>query len=486
MQKIKRDKNFTEKLYRIVFTILLISLLNPTTSCPQQIQLVDTAAQSQAKVLSLNDCIKIALENNHKIKASEQGVNIADARKKQAESGYWPQLSAKAAYTLMDQDPLFILPGFKINLPSISFLGMDVNIGNFNVPQQNVKLMDKQNINAGVELTYPIYTGGKVQALNTEAENGIEIAKQDFRKNNLQVEYDVKRFFYAAVLAKKIYKISTEALERLEMTLSLTENMYKNGSGKTTKLDYLKNKVIVDQVRTIVNEFKKNVGLSKDALAFTLGTHNKFEVPDVEIPFNNDSLKIEMLLKKAYNNNPEYAQANAAELVFKAKTEEAFSGYLPNIALIGSFNQNFNSYKYGVVNKENSTMWMIGVGAEIPIFNGFRTANEVGEAEARLKELIENKNLLHDAIALQIKAAFSKVETSSENVKNTLEAKTTAAENRSLNERAFKQEMAEAKDLIEAQIMESLMNIQYQKALYDHLEAESNLELLTGSNFIKN
>ena len=44
--------------------------------------------------------------------------------------------------------------------------------------------------------------------------------------------------------------------------------------------------------------------------------------------------------------------------------------------------------------------------------------------------------------------------------------------------------MVEAKDFIESQIIESFMNAQYQKALYDHIEAQAYLNFIVGKKLI--
>lgn len=468
-------------LVKIFLLVVSLTFALPSHGYSQGKNQTSGIDSSKPEILSLKECIKIALESNHKIKASEEGIRIAEARRKQAESGYWPQISATAAYSLTNRDPLFILPGFNMSIPPITLFGTTLNMGNIEIPEEDIKLMDKQNVHASVDITYPLYTGGKIQALNKEAMYGIEIANQDYRKSNLQVEYDVKRFYYSVLLANKIYKIGSDALERLNVTLELTESLYKNGSGKTTKLDYLKNKVIVEQVKALVSGLKENVKAAKQALDFTMGFDKEFSLPDEEIPFDTSDINEEKLIVQAFNGNPDWNKLNAAVSVYKAKIDEAKSGYLPDVAIIGSFNQNFNSYKYGISNRVNSSIWMVGLGAQIPIFNGFRTKNEISEADAQLKKIGEQKNLLHDAIILQIKEALNKIESSVKNVKDTYDAQEAATENCSLCERAFQQDMAEAKDLIEAQIWQSLTEVQYQKALYDHVLAEANLELLIGT-----
>jgi hypothetical protein len=57
----------------------------------------------------------------------------------------------------------------------------------------------------------------------------------------------------------------------MEVTLELTESMYKNGSGKVNKTDYLDNVVMVETVRPMVAELAKNEAAAEAALAYTMG-----------------------------------------------------------------------------------------------------------------------------------------------------------------------------------------------------------------------
>ncbi len=444
----------------------------------------DSIGKAPIHLLSLQDCLKIADEHSHEIKASEADINSAAALKKQAEAGYYPQVSINAEYSLMNKDPLFILPSFSIPTPTIALGSYNINLGSYNIPEEDVKLMDKQNIHGTIGVIYPIYTGGRVQSLNKEASGGYKIARDDARKVNLQVKYDVVRYYYAVVLAKNIYKLGKNALDRLNVTLALTENMYKNGSGKVTKVDYLRNKIIVNQVQSMVFGFKENVENSKQALRFALGNScpDNFDIKGNEIPFANGGLDTAKIFAEAYKNNPDWSKIKTSEKIFSAKINDAESGYFPNVALFANFDQNFNSYKYGITNKVNSTLWTVGVGVQIPVFSGFYTSGKVSEAKAGLEKIREEKYLLHDALMLKIKLAYNKIIATARQVLKLREAKNTSEENLDLNERAFQAGMVEAKDLIEAQIINSIIKAQYEKALYDHLIAQADLNLLTGAN----
>ena len=50
------------------------------------------------------------------------------------------------------------------------------------------------------------------------------------------------------MLARQLHQVGKDTLARMEATLSLTETMYKEGSGKVKKTDYLDNKVMVESL----------------------------------------------------------------------------------------------------------------------------------------------------------------------------------------------------------------------------------------------
>jgi len=66
-----------------------------------------------------------------------------------------------------------------------------------------------------------------------------------------------------------------------------------------------------------------------------------------------------------------------------------------------------------------------------------------------------------------------------------LNAMNAAVENRDLNTRAYENELVETEKVIRAQLMEALMQAQHYKAVYDHLALQSQLNLLVGTEVLK-
>ena len=443
--------------------------------------------------LTLQQCIDLALRQSHLRSASRYSVEIAEAQHRQALSAYWPQIGARANYTVMDQDPTFVFPSSSVQLPAstvvattpLGAIPISTPALSYQTPAMKVKLMDRHNLVASLQATLPLYTGGQISAIVRQSEQGIKAAKEEVRRTDLQIVYDTTRYYYGTVLSRELVQISREALTRMEVTLELTENLYTKGSGKVRKTDYLRNKTVVEWLRSAVAALAGNEELARAALLNSLGegAESPLAPASQELPFTADNADFGQLVSGAYASNPEWAQLEAGLQAAQAKIDEAKSGHYPKIGLFGNLTRLENPYDQGIVNSDNRTSWTVGIGMELPLFNGLRTTNEVREARARLEKLKQQQSLLKDGIAIQVQHFFIQLRTAQKQKTATEAASVSSEENRALNELAYREELVETKDVIEAQLMESLMKAQYRKALYDCLEARASLDFVVGSQF---
>ena len=443
---------------------------------------------------SLQECIDIGMKKNRFHVASRYSVEIAEAQHQQALSGYWPQINAKASYSIVDHDPNFIFPAENIAMPQGTALivqvpnpkipraTMQIPVSNLKVPEQNVTLMNRENGVASVNVTVPLYTGGQIGSVVRQAEQGVKAAEQEVRRTDLQIAYDVTRYYYGVVLARELAEIGKETLERMDVTLKVTENLYKNGSGKVKKTDYLRIKTVVEWMRTAVRSLEANEQLARAALTNAMGVswENPIDPALHELPFNPATIALKELVNGAYSFNPDWASLEAGLDAASAKIDEAESNHMPKVGLFGNFTHIENSYDQGIVTTSNKSSWVVGIGMEMSIFNGLRTTNEVAEAKARLHKMTQQQFLLKEGIALQIQQIYIQWMSSQEQKASAEAASMAAGENRSLNERAYREGLVETKDVLEAQIVESLMKAQYRKTLYDNLEARAKLDFVVG------
>ncbi|WP_155317718.1 TolC family protein [Desulfosarcina alkanivorans] len=436
--------------------------------------------------LSLEDCLEIALTKNRQRQISESAIKIAEAQHQQVLSTYWPQLSLKMNANRLDESPNLIFPESTMAL-TVQGPGPTPIQSNVTVHEIDVKLMDRDSLISSVGLVYPIYMGGKRTAMSKQASTGVNIAKEAARKTDLQIVLNTKKLYYGAVLATSLHKLGRETLDRLNVLLELTEMLYKTGTGTVMKTDFLRTQVIVTTIRSSVALLASNEELAKAALSNAIGlSWREHVVPAAnEIPFVPFNVELDELISNAYQFNPEWSKLKLALEAAEAGIKEARSGYFPTIALNGNLSRIDNSYDAGIMSDKNIKSWNIGISMQLPLFRGFRTKNEIREATARFEKKKQEKLYFKEGLGLLVKDTFLQLARAQEQVMATGESLASARENRKLNVRAYQNELAETKEVIEAQLLEPFISAQYLKARHDHAVSRSRLDFIIGNEILE-
>ena len=478
---------------------------------------ITTNLVSEVRELTLEQCLEEALQSSHRRPVSKFAVAMAEAQHRQALAGYWPQLNVKGAFQRMDEAPNFVFPASGMYIPAqslsipggaasvtipagafgnpvpiqlpVAYPGQTVNVPaqQFAIPEQDVKLMDPQSFIGSANLTWLLYDGGMRKGYREQAKGWLEAVKQEARRTDLEIVDSVKRLYYGAVLARQLQRVGNDTLARMEATLNLTETMYKEGSGKVKKTDFLDNKVMVETLRSMNALLEKNTEMAQAALANTIGLSWQTSVRPVlqGIPYAPFGENLEGLVGTAYQFSPDWAKVEAGIRAAGGAVRTAKSGHYPKIALTGEIHRWWNDYNAGLATDRNKEGGSVGIGMEIPIFDGFLTRNKVAESRARVGRINEEKVLLREGLGLQIKDLFLSLNAAQKSHQATLDAMNAAVENRDLNTRAYQNELVETEKVIRAQLMEALMSAQHYKTRYDHIALQSQLNLIVGAEILK-
>ena len=461
--------------------------------------LLQSAQAQEPTAFSLEEAIQTALQNNRQKKISALDIQIAQAQYKEAMSANFPSVDLEMAYAKRDEDIINITKGeFQlpqdlsnalalISAPDAQKPQVQQMISNNMLPPVNVPLdftsvvMGDETKRAALKVTYPLYSGGKISALQKEARLGKDIALQKDMRTKEEVIFTIKRFFYASLLTQNISRLMHETSERMTLLDDLTKEMYENGSKKVKKTDYYKTQLASKMFRAMDEEYKTKAALAKSALLFAMGLS-----PEKEITLKTPSSRTEKLpplptlLQTAYTHNKQLTTLQKAEALYQTKVEEARSGYKPNVGLFGMVEHIDNNYDGGMSNSQNDDSWTVGVGASWNLFNGFRTTAQTEKAKLAVLQLKEKEKQLRQAIALQTKQGYLSALTSNRQAEILSKAVVTAEKNRSLNTRAYQADMAETKDVVEAQIHEAQIKAKYFKVLHDKMMAYAAVDLVTG------
>ncbi len=493
---------------RLTCLILLLQLCSVLAGA-------QASGEGQFQKLTLQECLAVALQRNHSRPASQFAIAMAEAQHRQALAGYWPQVNAKAAVERTDEPLNFVFPASQMYIPSqtvnipggqatvtipanafgpgfppttvqlpVSYPGQSVTTPaqQFPIPAQNVKLMDPTTSTVTADVKWLLFDGGMRHGYGEQALAGVEAARAEAHRTDIDIADSVTRLYYGAVLARQLRQLGDDTLARMETTLQVTESLYKDGAGTVTKADYLDNKVMVETVRSMVAGLAGNEDSAKAALAYTMGLpwNATVEPVDEGVPFVADAATLNELVSYAYQFNPDWQRLAAGERAYAGAREAARSGYAPKLALTGEAHRFWNNYDGGISTPQNRAGWTVGAGMEIPLFDGFLTSARVAEAQARINKIKEEKALLHEGLGLELRDLVSKLQASEKTCKASREAMTAADEDADLTTRGYGAGLLTTEKVIRAQLQDALVTAQYFKAVYDHRALQSAIDAVAG------
>lgn len=461
-------------IYSNIFALCSISLLPlATLATPPD-------NPSQTEVFGLNQAIDVALENNRLTTISQQALLTAEAQYQQAASSYWPTVSLNLGFQRRDEQAVFeypeqnfdIAPGM---LPPVS------------IPSQEIALLGRDTSLYSMDITYPLYTGGKRQSLVKQAKIGIDMASQEIRRTNLQVVQDVKRYFYAALYTQQLVDLAEDITLSFEVLRDITESFYKGGSHSVNKLDLLKSKLAYSMAQSTTAEFQSNHDAALSALTFAMGLewYKKIQLQSDYKLIGLESDSLQPLVEQAMAFNPQVEQLKLAVAAYESKVDEAKSGYYPTLGLIGSYEGFDSDLDGGLDNKTNRSSWMIGIGLKMNLFEGGRTRYKVSAAKSEEKKIAQQHLLIKDAVAMQVKNLFLKIQAAQHQVEITEHSLMTSEENSELTGRAYKSGAVDTQKVIEANLFDAMIKANHYRARHDQALHLAEISYLLGKEALQ-
>lgn len=438
--------------------------------------------------LSLRQALEIAVSNNGESRISRQAAAIAESQYQEALSARWPTLSLQGSFQRRDEAPVFVFPSSSIPLGGLSgaisaALGGAPVPSTITVPTQTVKLFDRDTTISSLQLLYPLYTGGKISSLISQAEFGKEIAREEMRRTDLQVIRDVKRYYFAVLLTRDLAETVANTASLLSVTRNMTKSLYESGSPMVNKLDFLKSDLAVSYAKSVEADFSAKHQSALAALISTMGLPWDSTVTlrdDLAVALQANP-ELAALVRQANQFNPQIGMLRLAVRAANAKIDEARSGHLPQIAIVADASHIQNPYAAGLSNEINRNSWTIGLVVSLPLFDGWRTTSQVGTARLQLEQMQERQKLVEQGMAALVKNLFIEFDSARQQVAISEQANRTAEETVDLTARAFQLGASKPADVIEAHILHAIIKGNLLRAKHDQLLKLAEIDYVLGS-----
>lgn len=421
-----------------------------------------TTAYGQ-NVMSLEECRRLAMENNKKLKMADEQIKSAQAKKQEAFTKYLPGIDAMGTYmrnqkeiNLLSEDALLPVLQFdgttyKPNVLGLSPDGKPIYDKVALLPKEAMTVDDRNTAVLQVGLTQPIYMGGKIRAYNQLAglsEKLAESGREQELQNVIQETDEAYWQIVSLVNRKKLAEKFVEALKKFDHDIDV---MYQ--TGMSTKADLLSVRVKLNQAEMTLLRVEDGLSLSRMALnqicglpvdtVFTLEEELLNTLPVTE-PRQID-------LNQIYGNRPEISSLTLALDIYKKKEKIARSEYLPTVAFMANYFAMTPSFFDGISTKLDG-MWSVGIGVKAPIFHWGASRKTVRSARAETSLMGLKLQEAKEKIELQVNQAQFKIKEVAKKMAMAEQNQEKADENLKYADLGFQEGTIPVSNVLEAQV----------------------------------
>jgi outer membrane protein len=420
--------------------------------------LTATAAVAQQKMaLSVDDVVRIGLENSKTLHASQMEVQMAGARASEVNAARLPSLKANAAYSRLSD----VVP-FAISLPgsSTSF---------------TVSPSIPNNYSLRATLVQPLFTGFRLDGASRAADATAEAARQDFGKNRIDLIFDLKNAYWSLYKALEVKKVLDENAEQVHAHLADAQNLMEQGLA--TANDVLKIQVQLSNAKLAQIDAKNAVWMARVNLNNQMGIRLTTEVDLTTTVFHTPDQfdALDVLIEKANGNRPDVKGMESRVEASDAAITVAQSGWWPQISLQANYLNARPNARIFPSRDQFTDTWDIGVNVSLDIWNWGTTAHQTAEAKAQYQQTADLLGSMKDRIALEVTQNYLALQQAKEKIDVARQSINQAEENYRITNDKFKEGLALTTDLLDADVALTQAKTNYTQALVDYEVAEARL-----------
>lgn len=350
---------------------------------------------SQAQdLLSLEDAVKIALENNYDIKIAENNSKIDATNNNLANAGMLPSLNAN----------------FTNNN---SQLDTKQTQGDGTVRElDNAKNM---NLTYGIGLDWTIFDGlsmfARKEQLNVLEQQG----KAELQTAILTRISDVYTTYFDLVQQQQVLASIDTAIVISNQRLTTAQNRFS--IGKASKLEVLNAQVDLNSDLSLQLRQKELIKISKIRLNELLVRDIQADIKVANEVTFEQNLDFNELKATAEKQNPQLQAQILSKKVADLNLKQVKGNRYPTVRLTSGYNFTRSEASLGFITQSSGQGFVYGVTATVPIFNGFLQNRNEKVAKYQVENagfLLEQQKL---SLSSQLSSLFASYQTNLELVK---------------------------------------------------------------------
>ncbi|WP_321437409.1 TolC family protein [uncultured Bacteroides sp.] len=403
---------------------------------------------SAQEVLTLEQCKKLALENNVKIRNARLEQSASNETKKEAFTNYFPVVSATGE-------------GFNANkgIISLDLAGMSMS-------------MLKNGVVGGVTATQPVFAGGKIANGNKLAQLGTEVSGYQMKLSEDEVSVTAEQYYWQIVSLQ-------EKMKTIQIVEKMLENLHKDvtaayKAGTTNKNDVLRVELKQNEIASNKLKVENGLSISKLALCQYMGIASKDFVTDTAA-FSSLASPLEYKVnhEETLRNRTEYKLLDKNVEANRLQTKMKIGEYMPQVA-VGA------GYMYNYLMDKNSSFGILYATVSVPISGWWGGSHAIKKQKLNEKMAENTKQNNSELLIIQMQQLWNELEEAYKQVNLAEKSVQSSSENLRLNTDFYKAGTVALNDLLDAETLLQQSRDQNTEARVNYLVKKTKYLQATG------
>ncbi len=412
----------------------------------------DAFGQTAPLRLTLDDAIARGVEASHRLEELGARQDAARAIEGQREAAERPQLAAIASYTRTNHVEEFSVPnasgGVRVIYPDVP-----------------------DNVRSRIDLQWPIYTGGRLQALTRAAGAEAQAIEQDREALRADLKLEITRAFWAVITARASLDVVRQALDRTSAHLIDVRNQLGVGlvppsDVLTIEAQHARQLMLSIEAETIVDtttaDFKRLVGVDQDVPIELAADAKVSTAMDLSTTADRTpgpgarqrpsaAQPLTAAVAEARERRPE-----RKSLLFRITAAEdrlavASAASLPVVTAIGGYDMARPNPRIFPIQEKWKPSWDLGVNLRWSLFDGGRVRAETAEAAANRRVIDARLRDFDSAMEVEIRQRMAELKSAEAAIDAAGAGVRAAAEARRVIAERFNAGVATNTDVLNAQ-----------------------------------
>ena len=415
-----------------------------------------TAGAQEPLSLTLDECLRIALNENPTIKVAQMEIERVDYSRREVLGQLLPEISFSAQY-------------------SRSLAIQTVYMGD-----QSFKMGRDNSYTTGFNATIPLVVPQLWKSLKL-SDNQILQNVEAARASRLSLVNQVKNAYYALLLAQDSKKVIEENHKTAQFNATVFQKKYE--LGVASEYDVLRANVAVTNLEPSIIEAENSITQLKLQLKVLMGMDVAI---DIEPAQSLDAFKSQMYNHSAAMgasliDNTSLKQLDLKTDYLNKALEAQKAAWWPT--LVGGLNYMWNSTSMGspFKNFKWNPYSTASLSLSIPLFTGGQRLNKQRQAEIAVREMRWQRENLERSLQSQVIAQVDHINKSLKQVETNAAGVAQAVKANEIMQQSFKIGSGTFIQLLDTQDALMAARLTYYQAIYNYLVADSDLELLLGN-----